>query len=188
MSKSILLNTIKNALKPIYHAGIELAWSWLHIERLFQKQWTSLQRKYWFRYWKLRLKALGNNSKIYGPVTILNPHNVSIGGDVTLNHGVLITSKTEAISIGDRVRISAGTKIIGTGLNTQAISGEKRTHHSAKIVIENDVWLGANSVVTAGVTIGHGAVIAAGSVVNKDIQPLTVVGGVPAKTIKTLNT
>ena len=183
-----MLSIIKNALKPIYHSVIELAWSWLHIERLFQNQWVSLQRRYWFRYWKLRLKSFGNNSKIYGPITILNPQNVSIGNDVTLNHGVLITSKTETISIGDRVRVSAGTKIIGTGLNTQTISGELRTHHSEKIIIEDDVWLGANSVITAGVTIGHGAVIAAGSVVNKDIKPLTVVGGVPAKTIKTLNT
>ena len=186
-SKATMPSIIKNALKPIYLATIKLAWSWLYIGRSCQKQWISLQREYWFRYWKIRLESIGNNSKIYGPITILNPQNISIGDEVTLNHGVFITSKTEAITIGDRVRISAGTKIIGTGLNTQIASGELRTHLSQAITIEDDVWLGANSIVTAGVTIGHGAVIAAGSVVNKDIKPLTVVGGVPAKTIKTLN-
>ena len=52
------------------------------------------------------------------------------------------------------------------------------------IVVGNDVWLGSNSVVLAGVTIGDGTVIAAGSVVTKDIPEYVIAGGVPAKIIK----
>ncbi|WP_290369666.1 CatB-related O-acetyltransferase [Peribacillus simplex] len=51
-------------------------------------------------------------------------------------------------------------------------------------IIGNDVWIGSNSVVLQGVTIGDGAVIAAGSIVTKDVEPYSVVGGVPAKQIK----
>ena len=57
----------------------------------------------------------------------------------------------------------------------------------APIVIEDNVWLGANVVVMPGVTIGKHSVVAAGSVVTKDVPPDTVVGGVPAKIIKKLN-
>jgi virginiamycin A acetyltransferase len=52
------------------------------------------------------------------------------------------------------------------------------------IIIGNDVWIGASSLILSGVTIGDGAVVAAGSVVTKDVPPYSVVGGVPAKTIK----
>ena len=52
------------------------------------------------------------------------------------------------------------------------------------VVIGNDVWIGWGATIIAGVTIGDGAVVAAGAVVTKDVAPYTVVGGVPAKTIK----
>jgi acetyltransferase-like isoleucine patch superfamily enzyme len=55
------------------------------------------------------------------------------------------------------------------------------------IVIEDDVWLGAGAVVTDGVRVGKGAVVAAGAVVTKDVPPHTVVAGVPAKQIRTIN-
>ena len=49
---------------------------------------------------------------------------------------------------------------------------------------DKNVWIGANATVLAGVTIGNGAVVAAGAVVTKDVEPNTIVGGVPAKVIK----
>ena len=184
---ALMLATIKKTLKPFYQTIIEFAWSWLRIGKLFDQQWTDIKRQYWKRYWKMRLHSMGDNSKIYGPITILNPQNITIGDHVTINHFVSIVSKTEKVTIGDNVRISMGTIIIGTGLNTNVMEGEPRIHESKPIDIANDVWIGANSVITAGVNIGKGAVIAAGSVVNKDVSAFTAVAGVPAKKIKDLN-
>jgi acetyltransferase-like isoleucine patch superfamily enzyme len=55
------------------------------------------------------------------------------------------------------------------------------------IVVEDDVWIGAGAIITDGVCIGKGAVVAAGAVVTKDVPPQTVVGGVPAKVLKTID-
>ncbi|MCD7962946.1 MAG: CatB-related O-acetyltransferase [Rikenellaceae bacterium] len=52
------------------------------------------------------------------------------------------------------------------------------------VIIGNDVWIGSGVIITGGITIGDGAVIAAGSVVNKDVEPYSIVGGVPAKEIR----
>lgn len=52
------------------------------------------------------------------------------------------------------------------------------------IHLEDDVWIGSGAVVLPGVTIGEGSVVAAGAVVSKDVPPMTIVGGVPAKPIK----
>ena len=57
---------------------------------------------------------------------------------------------------------------------------------SKPITIEDDVWIGANSTICAGVTIGQGSVIAAGSVVNKDIPKGVIAGGVPCKVIRNI--
>lgn len=55
------------------------------------------------------------------------------------------------------------------------------------IVVEDDVWIGAGAIITDGVRIGRGAVVAAGAVVTQDVPPHTVVGGVPAKVLKTID-
>ena len=63
-----------------------------------------------------------------------------------------------------------------------------RTHIDyGNIVLSDNVWIGANSTIIGGITIGKNAVVSAGSVVTKDIPPNTVVGGVPAKVIKTFD-
>ena len=53
-----------------------------------------------------------------------------------------------------------------------------------EITIEKDVWIGTQAVILPGVTIGEGAIVAAGAVVTKEVKPFSVVGGVPAKLIK----
>ena len=69
-----------------------------------------------------------------------------------------------------------------------AIFMEMRKHIPAPIRIENKVWIGSGAIITRGVTVGEGAVVAAGAVVTKDVPRLTVVGGVPAKVIKQIDT
>jgi tetrahydrodipicolinate N-acetyltransferase len=76
--------------------------------------------------------------------------------------------------VGDNCHIGAGTVLAGV---IEPPSAEP-------VVIEDDVLIGANAVVLEGVRVGKGAVVAAGSIVVKDVEPLTVVAGVPAKVIK----
>lgn len=93
------------------------------------------------------------------------------------------------VQIGDRVYTSPFTQIIavnhvfddpGRPFVEQGITAQG-------IVIEDDVWLGAGAIITDGVRVGKGAVVAAGAVVTKDVPPHTVVGGVPAKPIRTID-
>lgn len=57
-------------------------------------------------------------------------------------------------------------------------------HHEYRILGERDVWIGANTVICGGVTIGQGSVIGAGSVVNKDIPPMVVAAGTPCRVVR----
>ncbi len=93
------------------------------------------------------------------------------------------------VTIGDRVYTSPFTQIIAVN---HVFDDPKRPFveqgiTAEGIVIEDDVWLGAGAVITDGVRVGRGAVVAAGAVVTKDVPPHTVVGGVPARILKTID-
>jgi len=110
----------------------------------------------------------------------------------TDNHAVLDIGNNTYI--GDRTEIHAGKKIeIGSGCNISwGCTIMDRDYHKLnsdtevykEVKIGNNVWIGCNAIVVKGVTIGDGAVVAAGSVVTKDVAPKTLVGGNPAKIIK----
>jgi len=116
------------------------------------------------------------------------PHSgISIGENSLIGEYSVIRGQG-GVKIGNRVYTSPFTQIIAVNhvfddpeqpFVDQGITAEG-------IVIEDDVWLGAGAVITDGVHVGKGAVVAAGAVVTKDVEPHTVVGGVPAKLIKTI--
>ena len=109
--------------------------------------------------------------------------NLKIGKRVFINAGCQFQDQG-GIEIGDDVLIGPQT-IIAT-LNHDP-DPEKRGGMFAKSVkIGNKAWLGARVTICPGVTIGDGAIVAAGAVVTKDVPPRTVVAGVPAKIIKTI--
>lgn len=95
----------------------------------------------------------------------------------------------ELIEIGDRTDIASGVLIRDSDGHFLIDPSRKRdligNNVVAPIRIGNDVWIGSNAMILKGVTIGDGAVVAAGAVVTKDVPPHTLVGGVPAKVIKT---
>jgi len=88
----------------------------------------------------------------------------------------------ERISIGDDVHIAERVMIRDSDNHDLLYDGYKR---SAPIIIGNHVWIGMSAIILKGVTIGDGAVIAAGAVVNRDVPAGGIVGGVPARVIKT---
>ncbi len=94
---------------------------------------------------------------------------------ITIGHGVVISERVV-------IRDSDNHAIILTE-NGELKSDEKPA--AAPIVIQDHVWLGMNVIVLKGVTIGEGAIVAAGSVVTKDVPPHCLVAGVPAKVVKT---
>ena len=136
-------------------------------------------------YMRLQGAKIGKRVVFY-PGIMINPlFNITLGDDVDLAFGVIITT-AGSVYIGDRTLIGYRTQIVSANHiippNRGRIFGSG--HDKKPIRIENDAWIGANCVITAGVTIGEGAVVAAGSVVTKDVAPYTIVGGVPAKLIK----
>ena len=117
------------------------------------------------------------------------PHaGIKIGRDSLIGEYTIIRGQG-GVTIGDRVYTSPMTQLIAVNhvfedpqrpFIEQGITAQG-------IVIEDDVWLGANVVVTDGVRIGKGAVVAAGAVVTHDVPPHSVVGGVPARLIRTID-
>ena len=128
------------------------------------------------------LKKAGH-FRAYEGVTFWYPYRTKIGSRVTLNEWVYL-SGYGGLEIGINVSIGHRTSIVTTnhGMSKdQLIKDQKLIGH--KTVIADDVWIGANVVILSGVNIGEGAVIAASSLVNKDVKPYEIVGGVPAKKI-----
>jgi acetyltransferase-like isoleucine patch superfamily enzyme len=108
-------------------------------------------------------------------------------GDNTRINGACIHAY-ESIEIGKNCLIAANTQIMdgnGHDLSFNDVSNRIKTHGTVKpVVIEDNVWIGANSIILPGVTIGYGSVISANSVINMNIPPMCIAGGNPAKVLK----
>lgn len=134
---------------------------------------------------KLMGASIGKGVVIYPGVWVTPGRNLIIKNNVDLAKDVLITT-TGGVFIGERTLIGYRTQILSSNHSIPPIgepfpiSGDDHK----PIHISEDVWIGANCIITAGVKIGQGAVIAAGSVVTKDVPENAIVGGVPAKIIR----
>lgn len=111
--------------------------------------------------------------------------NITVGKNVFINSGCHFQDQG-GITIGDGTLI--GHCVVLATLNHDFSPSKRSTLHPAPIVIGKNVWIGANATIVPGVTIGNGSIIAAGAVVTKDVPENVVVGGVPAKIIKTVVT
>ncbi|MDR0333400.1 MAG: hypothetical protein LBI15_08020 [Dysgonamonadaceae bacterium] len=128
---------------------------------------------------------IGKGVTFYPGIKINPARNIELGNFVDLAWRVIITT-SGGVKIGDRALIGYGTQIISANHTIPNNKGQifGAGHDRKEIIIENDVWIGANCVILPGVKIGEGTVIAAGSVVSKNIPPFVIAGGVPAKIIK----
>ena len=128
---------------------------------------------------KIWIKKIGKHTAISRNVEFKSPQYITIGSNTTINSKAIIDGRGGLI-IGDNVDIAEYANIWTlehdyNSPNYDAISG--------KVVIEDYVWIASRATILPGVTIGKGAVVAAGSIVTKDVPAYTVVAGVPAKKI-----
>jgi len=107
-----------------------------------------------------------------------------IGDGVRLNYGVSIYAE-KAITIGHRVRIGPYSWVVDTDFHDPYDHGV--FPEGEAVHIEDDAWIGAKCTVLKGVRIGRAAVVGTGSIVTRDVPPFTIVAGVPAKPIGTLD-
>ena len=134
-------------------------------------------RKYIFC---LKLKKCGKGTNINFPVKFKGKENISIGKDSSINAFVHIWGHG-GVEIGNRVMISSSVNIVSVTHDYMKENMRFAFPILKKVIIEDDVWIGANSVILPGVKIGKGAVVGACSLVNKNVPEYAVVTGAPAK-------
>lgn len=161
--------------------------------------------------WFIRLLAplyqhRGKHSVIHCSARMDTPpyRKFSLGNYSVIESFACINNAVGDVMIGDHTRVGLHNTIIGpviignhvnlaqgitvTALNHNFNDSNKRIDEqgvsTSTVIIEDDIWVGANAVILPGVTIGHHSLVAAGAVVTKDVPPHSLVAGVPAKIIK----
>lgn len=127
---------------------------------------------------------------IFDPFDKFSYSTIEIGDDVFIGHGACFSASESKIVIGNKVMFGPKVTIMGGDHNTTLIGeymydiNDKLPHNDLPVIIEDDVWIGTGAIILKGVTIHTGSIIAAGSLVTKDVEAYSVYGGVPAKLIK----
>jgi acetyltransferase-like isoleucine patch superfamily enzyme len=115
------------------------------------------------------------------------PENISIGRRVSINDNVYLDGYG-GIELGDDSGIAFGSALISEDheISNPEIPIKEQPKTPGKITIGNNVWIASNCTILKGVTIGEGSVVAAGSVVTRSVPPFTLVGGNPARVIRSI--
>ena len=144
----------------------------------------SLLRKIRTIYSKCIVGSCGQNTVFDVGVKLYGTSCIKIGSFCVVNSGVIIQSCCGApVIIGDNVTLSYRCMLLTGGLNISSIK-TSRSHEVEGISLRNNVWVGANAIILPGITLHEGAIVAAGSVVTKDVARNTIVAGNPARVIR----
>ena len=144
-----------------------------------------------FRLRATRLRPLQTGKRcIFSPGSrILAPQHITLEDDVFIGRDVLVSTSASGrspIRIGAGVMLAQRAMIIGGNHEYADRDTHIRLQGEGKqgpIIIEEDAWIGAGAIVLTGVTIGRGAIVSAGAVVTKNIDPFSIVAGVPARKV-----
>ena len=127
--------------------------------------------------------GVGDNNIIKSGLNCNYGFNITIGNGCYINYGVTIIDSFE-VEIGDNVFIAPHVAICSVTHPNEY--KDRRQMIGGKVTISDNAWIGAGAIIFPGVTIGAGAIVGAGAVVRQDVKPNTIVAGVPAKVIKTI--
>jgi acetyltransferase-like isoleucine patch superfamily enzyme len=176
---------LKNPLAKWLHWSVKVCWQMF----IYRKKHLVIKNHAY-----IKNCTFGNYNTFYEYTNIINTH---LGNFVYIANQSIIcnTSIGSFCSIGPDCKIGLGMHptnhistfpaFFSTAKQCQIFFCEKDQYEEyKKINIGNDVWIGANVTIIDGINIGDGAIIAAGAVVTKDVEPYTIVGGVPAHFIK----
>lgn len=127
--------------------------------------------------------------KVPGSLRVFPPFYTDFGKNITVGRDVFINACCHfqdhgGVTLGDGCQI--GHNVVFATLNHGTAPEDRPSTYPAPIVLGKNVWVGSNSTILQGVTIGDNAIIAAGAVVTKDVPANTIAGGVPAKFIKSI--
>ena len=113
--------------------------------------------------------------------------NIEIGNDVFIGPGACLLAAESGIVIGNKVVLGPNVSIVGGDHNFSEVGQHmfdvkvKRPEDDQTVSIEDDVWIGAGATILKGVCLGRGCIVAAGSVVTRDIPPYAIAMGVPGR-------
>lgn len=151
------------------------------VEKLNKKVSKSNEKRQ--KYLQKLFCEIGENAEVKSPFYCDKGVNIKIGKNFFANFGVVMLDGGEIV-IGDDCRFGPYSGIYNVGHAFEPNDRRKCVVTNKKVYIGNNVWIGACSVILAGVKVGDNAIIGAGSVVTKDVMPNTVVAGNPAKFVK----
>ena len=125
---------------------------------------------------------------ITGPLTMRadTTQNLNIGANTYFNTETRFGIQESEITIGDNVLVGPIVSFESASHHTIYEEGVGRGLYTKEIKVKDRSWIGAGVIILQGVTIGEGSIVAAGSVVTKDVENNTMVGGVPARLLKNL--
>ncbi|HEX9027300.1 MAG TPA: maltose acetyltransferase domain-containing protein [Clostridium sp.] len=178
MKKGMLYTDMGEGLEEERMSCKELVYEYNHTRPSEEARRTELLKKI--------LGDMGEHVWIEPPVHMAYGKNVHIGNDFYANFNLVLVDDID-IYIGDNVMIAPNVTITPTGHPVDPDIRKPGTQFSIPITIGDDVWIGANSVILPGVTIGKNSVIGAGSVVTKDIPENVVAVGNPCRVLRRIS-
>jgi galactoside O-acetyltransferase len=155
---------------------------------------------------KYRLRKCGKRLRLAWGAVVKGPENIILGDDFSTTGTLYIYAHDGGyVEVGNRCSVNTNVQLGGAGgrlvignnvmigpnvvirVANHGMARDKlmrdQSHISGEIIVEDDVWIGSNAVITSGVTLANGTIVGAGAVVTKSTEPYSIVGGVPARKI-----